>query len=137
MVEPSAGNRARKLNSVILKLFFFSVLDKLDLVLQLVLPDVEIYVVGAVLVNLDVADDGLAADAQVTVLVLLETFLVEVDQNVHRSEVLDLLLQVTGAFRGNPVVLCSQVRQLDVAWHDDNVKVAPFGAALRSLELHS
>ena len=85
VIEPSAWYRRGKFDCVELKLFLLSVLDQLNLILQLVLPDVNIDVVGAILVDLDIANDGLAANAHVTVFILLETFLVEVHQYVHRS----------------------------------------------------
>lgn len=85
MIKPSAWYRRGKFDCVKFKFFLLSVLDQLNFILQLILPDVHINVVGAILVDLDIANDGLAADAQVTIFILLETLLVEVDQYVHWS----------------------------------------------------
>ena len=75
------------------------------------------------LVRLDVSDGRRARDDLLSVLVVHERLLIEVDNHVHGSQVLNLLVQVSDALRAYPVIRGAVWSDHRITGHDDKIKL--------------
>ena len=88
----------------------------------MVLAHLTVDPVWPVLVRLDVLDHRVTIDAQLIVFILQETLLVEISEHVEGSQVLDLLIQVSNAVLGDPIVRATDMRQPVVAREHMNLE---------------